>query len=50
MTGKEAIIHCLGMHKRFNALDVAATTGVTITSINQVTRESKFSPLMVCFR
>lgn len=35
MTGKEAIIHYLEMHKSFCAPDVAATTGVTLTSINQ---------------
>ena len=35
MTGKEAIIHYLETHKSFCAPDVAATTGVTLTSINQ---------------
>lgn len=35
MMGKEAIIHYLGTHKSFCAPDVAATTGVTLTSINQ---------------
>ncbi|MEQ5154447.1 hypothetical protein ABN248_00065 [Escherichia coli] len=35
MTGKEAIIHYLGTHKSFCAQDVAAVTGVTVTSINQ---------------
>lgn len=35
MTGKEAIIHYLETHKSFCAPDVAATTGVTLTSINK---------------
>ena len=35
MTGKEVIIHYLETHKSFCAPDVAATTGVTLTSINQ---------------
>lgn len=35
MTGKEAIIHYLETHKSFCAPDVAATTGMTLTSINQ---------------
>ncbi|WP_115439813.1 protein ren, partial [Escherichia marmotae] len=35
MTGKEAIIHYLGTHKKFCAQDVAAVTGATVTSINQ---------------
>ena len=36
MTGKEAIIHYLGTHNSFCAPDVAALTGATVTSINQV--------------
>ena len=38
MTGKEAIIHYLGMYKSFCAPDVAAVTGATVTSINQAAR------------
>ena len=33
MTGKEAILHYLKTHRTFCAPDVAAATGVTVTSI-----------------
>ena len=42
MTGKEAIIHYLETHKSLCAPDVAATTGVTLTSINKAAQQLKW--------
>ncbi|ENI8104868.1 protein ren [Escherichia coli] len=47
MTGKEAIIHYLETHKSFCAPDVAATTGVTLTSINQAAVKMARAGLLV---
>ncbi|END3572763.1 protein ren, partial [Escherichia coli] len=47
MTGKEAIIHYLGTHKKFCAQDVAAVTGATVTSINQAAAKMARAGLLV---
>ena len=47
MTGKEAIIHYLGTHNSFCAPDVAATTGVTLTSINQAAAKMARAGILV---
>lgn len=47
MTGKEAIIHYLGTHKSFCAPDVAATTGVTLTSINKAAAKMTRAGILV---
>ena len=47
MTGKEAIIHYLETHKSFCAPDVAATTGVTLTSINQAAAKMARAGILV---
>ena len=47
MTGKEAIIHYLEMHKSFCTPDVAATTGVTLTSINQAAAKMARAGILV---
>ncbi len=47
MTGKEAIIHYPGTHKSFCAPDVAATTGVTLTSINQAAAKMARAGILV---
>ena len=47
MTGKEAIIHCLETHKSFCAPDVAVTTGVTLTSINQAAAKMARAGILV---
>lgn len=47
MTGKEAIIHYLETHKSFSAPDVVATTGVTLTSINQAAAKMARAGILV---
>lgn len=47
MTGKEAIIHYLGMYKSFCAPDVAAVTGATVTSINQAAAKMARAGILV---
>lgn len=47
MTGKEAIVHYLGMHKSFCAQDVAAVTGATVTSINQAATKMARAGILV---
>ena len=47
MTGKEAIIHYLGTHKSFCVQDVAAVTGATVTSINQVAAKMARARILV---
>ncbi len=47
MTGKEAIIHYLGTHKSFCTPDVAATTGVTLTGINQAAAKMARAGILV---
>ncbi|EEW7518715.1 protein ren [Escherichia coli] len=47
MTGKEAIIHYLETHKSFCTPDVAATTGVTLTSINQAAAKMARAGILV---
>ena len=47
MTGKEAIIHYLETHKIFCAPDVAATTGMTLTSINQAAAKMARAGILV---
>ncbi|ARA36133.1 MarR family transcriptional regulator [Escherichia coli] len=47
MTGKEAIIHYLETHKSFCAPDVAATTGMTLTSINQAAAKMARAGILV---
>ena len=47
MTGKEVIIHYLETHKSFCAPDVAATTGVTLTSINQAAAKMARAGILV---
>ena len=47
MMGKEALIHYLGTHKSFCAPDVAATTGVTLTSINQAAAKMARAGILV---
>ena len=47
MMGKEAIIHYLGTHKSFCAPGVAATTGVTLTSINQAAAKMARAGILV---
>ena len=47
MTGKEVIIHYLETHKSFCAPDVAVTTGVTLTSINQAAAKMARAGILV---
>ena len=47
MTGKEVIIHYLETHKSFCAPDVAATTGMTLTSINQAAAKMARAGILV---
>ena len=47
MTGKEAIIHYLETHKSFCAPDVAATTGVTLTSITKAAAKMTRAGILV---
>ena len=47
MTGKEAIIHYLETHKSFCTPDVAVTTGVTLTSINQAAAKMARAGILV---
>ena len=47
MTGKEAIIHYLETHKCYCAPEVAATTGVTLTSINQAAAKMARAGILV---
>ena len=47
MTGKEAIIQYLETHKSFCAPDVAATTGVTLTSINKAAAKMTRAGILV---
>ena len=47
MTGKEAILHYLKTHRTFCAPDVAAATGVTVTSINQAAAKMARAGILV---
>ncbi|HAI1307155.1 TPA: MarR family transcriptional regulator [Escherichia fergusonii] len=50
MTGKEAILHYLKTHRTFCAPDVAAATGVTVTSIKQAAAKMARAGILVVDR